>query len=71
MKISLMKKITFQEKYDAIGRRDSFYEGVFVTAVKTTGIFCRPACRARKPKPVNVVYQRLASNSLSHKQLLK
>ncbi|MCK4543395.1 MAG: hypothetical protein KAU17_14275, partial [Spirochaetales bacterium] len=47
------------------------YEGVFVTAVKTTGIFCRPACRARKPKPVNVVYQRLASDSLSHKQLLK
>ena len=51
-----MKKLTFQEKYNAIGRKDSFYEGVFVTAVKTTGIFCRPACRARKPKPENVVF---------------
>jgi len=33
-----MKKLTFQEKYNVIGRKDSFYEGVFVTAVKTTGI---------------------------------
>ena len=36
-----MKKLAFQEKYNAIGRKDSFHEGVFVTAVKTTGIFCR------------------------------
>ena len=35
----MMKKLTFQEKYNTIGRKDSFYEGVFVTAVKTTGIF--------------------------------
>jgi len=33
---------------------DPSYEGVFVTAVKTTGIFCRPTCRARKPRPENV-----------------
>ncbi len=51
-----MKKLTFQEKYNAIGKKDSFYEGVFITAVKTTGIFCRPACRARKPKPENVIF---------------
>ncbi|MCP3891354.1 MAG: XRE family transcriptional regulator, partial [Desulfobulbaceae bacterium] len=50
-----MNKLTFQEKYDAIGRKDSLYEGVFITAVKTTKIFCRPACRARKPKPENVI----------------
>ena len=51
-----MSKLTFQEKYAAIGRKDSFYEGLFITAVKTTGIFCRPACRARKPKAENVIF---------------
>lgn len=33
---------------------DGSYDGVFFTAVKTTGIFCRPSCRARKPLPQNV-----------------
>ena len=35
----LMTKLTFQEEYNANGGKDSIYEGVFVTAVKTTGIF--------------------------------
>jgi AraC family transcriptional regulator of adaptative response/methylated-DNA-[protein]-cysteine methyltransferase len=36
--------------------RDASYDGVFFPAVKTTGIFCRPSCPAKKPKPENVVY---------------
>lgn len=36
--------------------RDEDFEGVFVTAVVTTGIFCRPTCPARKPKPQNVEF---------------
>ena len=40
----------------AFTKRDSGYEGVFVTAVKTTGIFCRPTCPARRPKPENVEF---------------
>jgi AraC family transcriptional regulator of adaptative response/methylated-DNA-[protein]-cysteine methyltransferase len=35
---------------------DGRYEGVFVTAVRTTGIFCRPSCPARKPLPRNVEF---------------
>ena len=31
--------------------RDVSYDGVFVTGVSTTGVFCRPSCPARKPKP--------------------
>jgi len=58
--------LTFQDKYDAIGRKDSLYEGVFVTAVKTTGIFCRPACRARKPKPENVIFYDTAQEALQN-----
>lgn len=42
--------------YKAILAKDSAYEGTFITAVKTTGIFCRPTCRARKPKRENVEF---------------
>lgn len=42
--------------YRALSRRDAAYEGVFFTGVKTTGIFCRPTCRAKRPKPENVEF---------------
>ncbi len=42
--------------YQAIVNKDSSFEGVFFTAVKTTGIFCRPTCNARKPKFENVEF---------------
>ena len=42
--------------YQALSRRDSQYEGLFIVAVKTTGIFCRPTCPARNPRPENVEY---------------
>jgi len=35
---------------------DASYDGIFFTAVRTTGIFCRPSCRARKPLPENVEF---------------
>jgi AraC family transcriptional regulator of adaptative response/methylated-DNA-[protein]-cysteine methyltransferase len=35
---------------------DGSYDGVFFTGVKTTGIFCRPSCTARKPLPENVEF---------------
>jgi AraC family transcriptional regulator of adaptative response/methylated-DNA-[protein]-cysteine methyltransferase len=36
--------------------RDASYDGLFFLAVRTTGIFCRPTCPARKPLPKNVEY---------------
>jgi AraC family transcriptional regulator of adaptative response/methylated-DNA-[protein]-cysteine methyltransferase len=36
--------------------RDASYDGLFFLAVRTTGIFCRPTCPARKPLPRNVEY---------------
>ena len=36
--------------------RDASYNGVFFVAVRTTAIFCRPTCPARKPHPKNVEY---------------
>ena len=35
---------------------DRAWDGRFVAAVRTTGIFCRPSCRVRKPLPKNVEY---------------
>ncbi|MEZ9324331.1 DNA-3-methyladenine glycosylase 2 family protein [Vibrio cyclitrophicus] len=36
--------------------RDARFDGMFFTAVKTTGIFCRPICPASPPKEENVEY---------------
>ena len=50
--------------YDALLRKDSSYEGIFFAAVKTTKIFCRPRCTARKPKRENVEFYRSAREAL-------
>jgi AraC family transcriptional regulator, regulatory protein of adaptative response / methylated-DNA-[protein]-cysteine methyltransferase len=39
--------------YTALLGRDADFEGVFYVGVRTTGIFCRPTCPARKPKREN------------------
>ena len=35
---------------------DPSYDGIFFLGVRTTGIFCKPSCPARKPMPENVEY---------------
>jgi AraC family transcriptional regulator of adaptative response/methylated-DNA-[protein]-cysteine methyltransferase len=50
--------------YRALTRRDPAYEGVFFVGVKTTGIFCRPTCRAKKPRAENVEFFGSASAAL-------
>jgi AraC family transcriptional regulator of adaptative response/methylated-DNA-[protein]-cysteine methyltransferase len=51
--------------YQALLRKDSNFEGVFFTAVKTTGIFCRPTCTARKPKTEHVEFFATAQECLT------
>ena len=58
--------LTFEDKYQAIIRKDPEYEGMFITAVKTTGIFCRPVCTARKPKPENVEFYDTPEDAILH-----
>ena len=41
---------------DAFHRRDASFDGLFVTAVSTTGIFCRPTCPARRPLSEHVSF---------------
>lgn len=40
--------------YVAVQSRDQRFDGWFVTAVRTTGIYCRPSCPAITPKRANV-----------------
>ena len=42
-------------------RRDPRYDGRFFTAVRTTGIYCRPVCPAKQPLTRNVVYHPTAA----------
>jgi len=44
------------ELYQALLARDPSYEGIFIAGVRTTGIFCRPTCPAKKPRPENVEF---------------
>jgi AraC family transcriptional regulator of adaptative response/methylated-DNA-[protein]-cysteine methyltransferase len=44
--------------------RDSSAEGIFLVGVRTTGIFCRPTCGARKPKPENISFYATSSGAL-------
>ena len=48
--------MTDNEKYTALVDKDPAYDGAFFAAVKTTGIFCRTTCTARKPKQENVCF---------------
>lgn len=36
--------------------RDAAYDGIFWAGVRSTGIFCRPSCPARNPKPENLTF---------------
>lgn len=52
-----MYNLTMPDKntmYNALLNKDSSFEGIFFVGVKTTGVFCRPTCTARKPKKENV-----------------
>ncbi|MFC5993918.1 AlkA N-terminal domain-containing protein [Pseudonocardia hispaniensis] len=42
--------------YRAVASRDSRFDGLFITAVRTTGIYCRPSCPATTPKRANVEF---------------
>src|SRR5207244_6483041 len=44
--------------------RDSSFEGIFVVGVRTTGIFCRPTCSAKKPARTNVDFFATPSEAL-------
>lgn len=54
--MQIKEKEKIEEYYQALVNRDPTYVGTFYVGVKTTGIFCKSTCRARKPKLENVVF---------------
>ena len=49
--------------YRAVQSRDRRFDGVFYTAVRTTGIYCRPSCPARTPAVGNVTFHPTAASA--------
>lgn len=45
---------TDDDRWAAVVRRDRSADGIFYYAVRTTGVYCRPACAARLPRRENV-----------------
>ena len=52
--------------YSAFVSKDRSFEGVFIAGVKTTGIFCRPTCSARKANFENIEYFSTTKDALDH-----
>ncbi|GLC31704.1 bifunctional transcriptional activator/DNA repair enzyme AdaA [Clostridium omnivorum] len=48
--------ISENEKWRAVIDCDKQYDGLFYYAVKTTGIVCRPSCRAKTPLRENILF---------------
>jgi AraC family transcriptional regulator of adaptative response / DNA-3-methyladenine glycosylase II len=53
----------FKHCHRAVCARDHRFDGLFFTAVRTTGIYCRCVCPAKTPKPGNVSFFRSASEA--------
>ncbi|MHB1210372.1 MAG: bifunctional DNA-binding transcriptional regulator/O6-methylguanine-DNA methyltransferase Ada [Acidimicrobiales bacterium] len=45
-----------EERWRAVLERSREYDGTFLFAVRTTGIYCRPSCPARRPRRENVQF---------------
>jgi len=50
------RTLSDDDKYNFIGSKETKYDSVFFTAVKTTGIYCLPSCSAKKPYRENVLF---------------
>jgi len=50
-------------RWAAVVGRDRQADGKFFYSVKTTGVYCRPSCAARTPRPENVAFHRTATDA--------
>ena len=58
-----MPRLDAESCYRAVKSRDRRFDGVFFTAVRTTGIYCRPSCPARTPGFGNVTFHPSAASA--------
>jgi AraC family transcriptional regulator of adaptative response/methylated-DNA-[protein]-cysteine methyltransferase len=52
--------------WQAVKTNDARFDGAFYLGVKTTGIYCKPSCRARLPKRENVDFYDSTDSAESH-----
>jgi len=53
--------LDFEACYSAVSSFDKRFDGQFITAVRSTGIYCRPSCPARTPKRANCTFYRTSA----------
>src|SRR4051794_32513028 len=63
--MELDRQLDLDACYRAVKGRDRRFDGVFYTAVRTTGIYCRPSCPAITPPRTNVSSSRAAAAAQS------
>lgn len=54
---------THDPRWAALRARDRAADGTFVYSVKTTGVYCRPSCAARRANPQNVEFHRTPADA--------
>ena len=65
MKVDRHSAVDMDWAFDAFDRRDRSLDGQFVGAVKTTGIYCKPSCPARRPLRENVEFFWTAAEAIA------
>ncbi|HET6633956.1 MAG TPA: Ada metal-binding domain-containing protein, partial [Streptomyces sp.] len=55
--------MTDDSRYEAVRSKDARFDGVFFTAVTSTGIYCRPSCPAVTPRRANVRFHPSAASA--------
>ena len=60
---TLAQRISPEACYRALQGRDARFDGCFFVGVSSTGIYCRPVCRVRLPKPENCRFFGLAAQA--------
>ena len=52
-----------EDCYRALASKDARFDGIFFTGVKTTGIYCRPICSVKTPKPSSCTFYTSAASA--------
>ena len=52
----MVPDLSAERRWRAVLARDRRYDGAFVYAVRSTGIYCRPSCASRKPRRAQVAF---------------
>lgn len=51
-----LSEVSEAKRWQAVLERDLSFDGAFVYAVRSTGIYCRPSCPSRKPERGHVLF---------------